>query len=1198
MATKVTVRIGGEADSTLWDATSQVPLFDDKSAPLLDAGQQINNGGGCQWQFRVEDRLGEIPKADLTKKLSSHNVVTVIEDAPGFDCWIGRGRIADKGIGRWLQKFGDARSFRVTVDDGNADLKGLALLEAWDRPAESGRARVLAALAAFCDGDPRLTTEIGTHLVAAGGEVTMPAKKYPASTELNEIFADCATVEGKIFGAVIHHSGGSHLCFLYIDEADHTTFASTLSITDDGPDYLTSFPPIWDQGDAAIESGGDNPVSHIVSRWGAGEDNYVVADGEAADMIEGYDYWAVPNNDSISVTVAQAQTRANAIANSRRTEHVTHQVSIQITADIVDEIGAGMSIDIKSAASMGGQYLGTTQTRRIAQCKFEQVSPKVAGVEGYYLAHLQLDRPQRILAQGKGLPPGPKPPVVGGTTTFYDLHWPGSVAETVSIYPSGTGVWPTGGDSSVSSTNGPDGNPGVVDSGSIIDTDAKSPPLPAAPGVTYRFTASAWTNCDGGTGVPLLVVRFLQADSSEISRHTIVPGVTAGDETWHTNTVDLVAPALTTSMEVRTGDSPTCTIRYDDVKIVSVDAGTGTPSLGGPGEGDTGTPGNYLPPDVVIEHGDLSGKGGTMHDASQDEFDSTGLTNTDAINVQEAIEDLDAAISGGGIAATIVDAKGDLIVASAADTVDNLGVGTNDHVLTAASGEALGVKWAQPDHGNLAGLSDDDHPQYVKDSEFGAKGRILIGTGSGTFDDLVAGTDDQVLTADSGETTGVKWADAPSGGASDLDDLTDVDLTTDAPADEEVLTYEASTSLWVPKPAASGFSNPMTDEGDIITGGTSGAAGRLGAGTEGQVLTVASDGTLEWTAPADGGGGSSPYDLDAVSLHGTYGDDFGGTSLDAKWTRRNIEVAEIAFEASHALIDISSGSADRQLGQSFTNTDEVEIVTVHKNVAMASDQAVGPMFLDASGTGIVVAYQGGGGRLRLLNLASFVYTSQAAEALVDSSNVSPWNNGARIWLSLMKVGSTYHARYSLDGKTWSRWVLFVTKTLTPTSVAWGRAYLNPVQHQVALDRFNVIDNKNVGNNLVRTPSSGTATYTASGSYSAGYDATKAADGTTSEGWAANTNSGSIWWNVAWSAGQTLNRVRIYDRPGSNSFGTGYIEFSDGSTVPFGQPLGGSSRLHPLRFATKTGITSMKIWSTGGRGGGNPGLGEVEAYLAS
>lgn len=46
------------------------------------------------------------------------------------------------------------------------------------------------------------------------------------------------------------------------------------------------------------------------------------------------------------------------------------------------------------------------------------------------------------------------------------------------------------------------------------------------------------------------------------------------------------------------------------------------------------------------------------------------------------------------IPASIVDAKGDLIAGTAADTVARVAVGANGLVLTAASGEAAGVKWA------------------------------------------------------------------------------------------------------------------------------------------------------------------------------------------------------------------------------------------------------------------------------------------------------------------------------------------------------------------------------------------------------------------------------------------------------------------------------------------------------------------------
>lgn len=57
--------------------------------------------------------------------------------------------------------------------------------------------------------------------------------------------------------------------------------------------------------------------------------------------------------------------------------------------------------------------------------------------------------------------------------------------------------------------------------------------------------------------------------------------------------------------------------------------------------------------------------------------------------------------SHGEIAASIVDAKGDIIAATAADTVARLAVGSNDQVLTADSSTATGLKWATPAAGGM-----------------------------------------------------------------------------------------------------------------------------------------------------------------------------------------------------------------------------------------------------------------------------------------------------------------------------------------------------------------------------------------------------------------------------------------------------------------------------------------------------------------
>jgi len=86
-------------------------------------------------------------------------------------------------------------------------------------------------------------------------------------------------------------------------------------------------------------------------------------------------------------------------------------------------------------------------------------------------------------------------------------------------------------------------------------------------------------------------------------------------------------------------------------------------------------------------------KGGTtgqvLSKTSNTDMDFTWVTSDDANAIQNAI----------------VDAKGDLITATAADTPARLAVGTNGQVLTADSTTATGLKWAAASSGSMTLLS-------------------------------------------------------------------------------------------------------------------------------------------------------------------------------------------------------------------------------------------------------------------------------------------------------------------------------------------------------------------------------------------------------------------------------------------------------------------------------------------------------------
>ncbi len=84
--------------------------------------------------------------------------------------------------------------------------------------------------------------------------------------------------------------------------------------------------------------------------------------------------------------------------------------------------------------------------------------------------------------------------------------------------------------------------------------------------------------------------------------------------------------------------------------------------------------------------------------------DSTSSTSTSLAATANAVKTT-YDLANGAIAKSIVDAKGDLVAATAADTVARLGVGANGTVLTADSAETTGLKWAAASGGGMTLIS-------------------------------------------------------------------------------------------------------------------------------------------------------------------------------------------------------------------------------------------------------------------------------------------------------------------------------------------------------------------------------------------------------------------------------------------------------------------------------------------------------------
>lgn len=151
--------------------------------------------------------------------------------------------------------------------------------------------------------------------------------------------------------------------------------------------------------------------------------------------------------------------------------------------------------------------------------------------------------------------------------------------------------------------------------------------------------------------------------------------------------------------------------------------------------------------------------------------DFTAGTTIVAADMNQNFTDIETFVNTtpGVVQKDIVDAKGDLIVATSADAVSRLAVGTNTYVLTADSGEATGLKWAAaPSDATKMPLAGGTFTGAVTFD--GASPIILEGATANDYETTITVTDptaDRTLTLPDATGTVALTSDIPGNSVAD-----------------------------------------------------------------------------------------------------------------------------------------------------------------------------------------------------------------------------------------------------------------------------------------------------------------------------------------------------------------------------------------------------------------------------------------------